>query len=232
MEILPGIEIVNWGLWLKKEKILIVSDFHLGYEEMLKEEGVLVPRFQLKDVLEKLNEILGKVKPEKIVINGDLKHEFGKVLNQEWKDVLGLVDFLLGNCKELVLVKGNHDIFLMPIAGKRKVKVVDDYSIGERLITHGDKIKKTAAETIIIGHEHPAVSLREKGKVEKYKLFLKGKFKGKDLIVMPSFNFLFEGTDVVKEELLSPYLRDISGFEVYIIGKKIYKFGGLKNLTL
>lgn len=231
MRILPNIEIIDLGLWLKKEKILIVSDFHLGYEEMLREEGVLVPRFQLKDVLKRLEKILKKIRPKKIIINGDLKHEFGKVLNQEWRDVLGLVDFLLGNCKELVLIKGNHDIFLGPIARKRSVKVVKDYLIGDKLITHGDKIKKTAAKTIIIGHEHPAISLKEEGKIEKYKCFLGGKWKGKDLIVMPSFNFLFEGTDVIKEELLSPYLEDILKFGVYIAGKKVYAFGKVKDLV-
>lgn len=250
MEISPGIEIVDLGLWLRKEKILIAGDFHLGYEEMLKEEGVLVPRFQLNDVLERLGRIFKKItqeersssvsqkhsvsgKPEKIIINGDLKHEFSRILDQEWRDALRLVDFLLKNCKELILVKGNHDLFLWPIAGKKGLKVVEDYSAGNLLITHGDKIKKTAAKTVIIGHEHPAISLREKEKVEKYKCFLKGIFKGKNLIVMPSFNFLFEGTDIVKEELLSPYLRkaDTSNFEVYVAGKKIYDFGTLKSLT-
>lgn len=231
MKILEGIEIIDLALWLNKEKTLIVSDFHLGYEEVLKKEGVFVPRFQLKDVLERLKIILEKVKPEKIIINGDLKHEFGKVLNQEWRDVLRLLDFLIKNSNELILVKGNHDLFLSPIAGKRNIKIVDDYLINDILITHGNKIKKTKANTLIIGHEHPAISLKEEGKIEKYKCFLKGKWERKNLIITPSFNFLFEGTDITKEELLSPYLKDVSDFEVYVIGKKVYNFGKLKDLT-
>lgn len=232
MEILPGIEIIDLALWLKKEEILIVADFHLGYEGGLEEKGILVPRFQLKDVLERLGKILKKVKPKKIIINGDLKHEFGKILNQEWRDSLKLVDFLLKSGKELVLVKGNHDLFLGAIAGKRGLKIVDDYSINEVLIIHGDKLKKISkkVKTIIIGHEHPAVSLREKGKAEKYKCFLRGEFRGKNLIVLPSFNLLFEGTDIIKEELLSPYLRNIGRFEVYVVGEKVYDFGLVSSL--
>jgi len=230
MEVLPNIEIIDLGLWLKEEKILIVGDFHLGYEEMLKEKGMLLPRFQLKDVLERLEGILGKVKPEKIIINGDLKHEFGKVLNQEWRDVLKLVDFLLENCGELILVRGNHDLFLGPIARKREISVVEDYLAGDIFICHGNEIKETSAKVVVIGHEHPAISLREEGKVEKYKCFLVD--KEKKLIVMPSFNLLFEGTDVTKEKVLSPYLKDVSKFSVYIIGEKVYEFGKVKDLII
>jgi len=230
MKILPDIEIIDLGLWLKKEKILIVSDFHLGYEEMLKEKGILVPRFQLKDILGRLEKILKKTKPKKIIINGDLKHEFGKILSQEWRDVLRLVDFLLKNCAELVFVKGNHDLFLGPIAGKRGVKVVKDYLAGDKLICHGDEIKKTKAKTIIIGHEHPAITLQEPGKKEKYECFLVGKWKRKNLIVIPSFNPLTKGTNVLKKKKFGPYVNDLSDFEVYVVGEKVYDFGKIKDL--
>lgn len=230
MEILKGIEIVDLGLWLKKEKTLVVSDFHLGYEEMLKEKGILVPRFQLKDVLERLEKILKRVKPEKIVINGDLKHEFGNVLNQEWRDVLRLMDFLQENCRKLILVKGNHDIFLEPIARKRGIKLVEDYLVGNIFICHGDKIKSTSAKTIIIGHEHPAIVLKDNEKKEKYECFLKGKWKNKDLIVTPSFNHLTKGTNVLEKKKFSPYMEDISDFSVYVVGEKVYEFGKVKDL--
>ncbi len=232
MEIQKGIEIIGLGLWLKKEKILVVSDFHLGYEEVLKKEGVFVPRFQLKDVLERLKRILKDIEPEKIVINGDLKHEFGKVLNQEWREVLKLVDFLQENCSELILVKGNHDLFLWPIARKKAVNVVEDYLAGEVFITHGDKVKDIdeSVKTVIIGHEHPAISLKEKEKAEKYECFLKGKWKKKNLIVIPSLNPLTKGTDVLEKKQFSPYIDDLTNFEVYVVGKKVYSFGKIKDL--
>ena len=230
MRILPNIEIIDLALWLKKEKTLIVSDFHLGYEEMLKGKGVLVPRFQLKDVLERVGRILKKVKPEKIVINGDLKHEFKEVLNQEWRDVLKLVDFFLNNCEELILVKGNHDLFLGPIARKRGIKIVEDYLVGDTFICHGNKIKKTSAKTIIIGHEHPAIILKDNEKKEKYECFLKGKWKNKYLVVVPSFNPLTKGTNVLEKKKFSPYIDDISDFNVYIVGEKVYGFGKVKDL--
>lgn len=230
MEILPNLEIINLSLWLKKEKILIISDLHLGYEGVLENKGLLMPRFQLNDILDKLKKILKKVKPNKILINGDLKHEFGKILNQEWRDILKLIDFLSQNCQEIIFIKGNHDLFLGPIIQKRNIKIVKEYQIKDILVCHGNEIVKTQARLIILGHEHPAIVLKDKTKHEKYKCFLKGKFKGKDLIIMPSFNPLFEGTDILKNDLLSPYLKNISNFEVYAVGDKTYYFGKVRNL--
>lgn len=230
MEILPGIEIIDLSLWLKKEKILIISDLHLGYEGMLENKGLLMPRFQLNDILDKLKKILKKIKPQKIIINGDLKHEFGKILNQEWRDILRLFDFLLKSCLEIIIIKGNHDLFLGPIIQKRNIKIVKEYQIKDLLICHGDELIKTQAKTIILGHEHPAILLKHKTKSEKYKCFLKGKFKGKNLIIMPSFNPLLEGANILKNNLLSPYLKNISNLEVYAVGEKTYLFGKVKDL--
>jgi len=233
MDLSPGIEIIGLSLWFSKEKTLVVGDFHLGYEEYLHQKGVLLPKMQAKQIHQQLQEILKKVHPKTIIINGDLKHEFGRVLRQEWKEVLILIDFLLRNCPELVLIRGNHDMILGPIAEKRNIKVVQEYQIGNTLITHGDKLIELTSKVkrIIIGHEHPAISLKDKSKVEKFKCFLKGRWNRKELIVMPSFNPLLEGTDILKEKLLSPFLEDLSRFEVIIVSEtEAYHFGQVKNL--
>ncbi|MBW2986523.1 metallophosphoesterase [Candidatus Woesearchaeota archaeon] len=232
MEIYPGIELIDLGLYLTKHKILVLSDFHIGYEEGLSKKGVLVPRMQYKDVIARLDMIFSKVKPKMIVINGDLKHEFGVISQQEWKDVMRLIDYFERR-GELVLIKGNHDTILGPIADKKKIKVVDELFVDDVLITHGHKVPKRLAEVIIIGHEHPAVFIRSDVRSEKYKCYLKGKYKRKVLIVQPSFNLLTDGTDVGSEDLLSPFLdQNLSNFEVFVVDKEIYDFGKLKNLSL
>ncbi len=230
MLINSNLEIIDLALWLRKEKTLILSDLHLGYEEYLHQKGMFLPKFQFTEIIKNLQSILQKVKPETIIINGDLKHEFGRVLKQEWKEVLQLIDFLLQNCQKLILIKGNHDLILGPIASKKNVEIVNEHQINDILILHGDKLlQKTTAKTIIIGHEHPAISFREKGKTEKFKCFLIGKWKNKQLIVLPSFNPLVEGTDITKEQLLSPFLSNISNFKVIAVGKdQVFDFGKVK----
>lgn len=231
MQISPGIQIIQTALWLEEEKILIINDLHLGYEESLRQKGIFVPKYQFQEIISLLQRIFQKVKPEKILINGDLKHEFGKILNQEWKDVLQLIDFLLQHCQEVIIIRGNHDPIIKPIAEKRRTKVVTDYRTGDILIIHGDELIETDARRIVIGHEHPAITIREGSKWEKYKCFLKGKWNRKELIAVPSFNPLLEGTDILKEQLLSPFLTKIDAFVVFVNSKEeIFNFGMVREI--
>lgn len=234
-KILPDVFALGLGVWIPSKKVLVIADLHIGYEEALNKEGILVPRQQFeltKDLLEKM---LKEVKPETIVINGDLKHEFGGISDQEWRETLRIFDLLARHSKKVVLVKGNHDTILGPIARKRNLKVVDFFSVGDICITHGHKIWEDKeflkAKVLIIANEHPAISIREGVKSELYKCFLLGKWKRKRLIVMPSFLLIIEGTDVRRERLLSPYLhQNLDNFEIFVVGDKVYKFGKLKEL--
>jgi len=238
MEIAKGIEVIDLCLYLKKKKVLIFADTHIGYEESLNKQGILIPRFQFKELVERLEKVFKKVgKVNKIVINGDVKHEFGSISEQEWRHALRLLDFLGRHCDEIILIKGNHDTILGPIAEKRQVKVVESYKVRNIFIIHGHKIpdKKElkGIKTIIIGHEHPAVSIKEGIRAELFKCFLKGRWQNKVLIVQPSFNLVTEGTDILKGKLLSPFLKqDLSDFECFIVGDKVYGFGKLKKLGL
>ena len=275
MKLMNNIEILDLGLYFDGN--LVFSDFHIGYEEALNKEGVLVPRFQFESIIKRLDKIFLKLKKkriDKIIVNGDIKHEFGTISEQEWRHTLRLLDYLLKKCDEVVLIKGNHDTILGPIAEKRNVKVLDYYLINKKitlsknqlkkesikkiqlknksllkkpiknlnlknkkniLIIHGDKVPGNDllenADTIILGHEHPAVSVKEGPRVELFKCFLKGKYKNKDLIVQPSFNLVTEGTDILKEELLSPFLKqNLDDFEVFLVADKVYGFGKLGRL--
>jgi uncharacterized protein len=232
MQISKGIDIVDLGL--KIGRTLVIGDLHIGYEESLNKQGVMVPRFQFKDMYARLDAMIKKAKPETIVVNGDIKHEFGRISEQEWRETLKTLDLLIKNSKKVVLVKGNHDKILGPIAKKRDIEIVQDYTINDdTMILHGDKETKfpSRIKRIIIGHEHPAVSIKEGPRSEIFKCFLKGRYKGKELIVLPSFNLVTEGTDILKDRILSPFLKqDLDDFDVFIVSDKVYGFGKLKNL--
>ena len=232
-KILPNIEIVDLALYFGSA--LVIADVHIGYEEALNKQGILVPRLQFEEIIKRMNNmfaLLKNKKIEKIIVNGDLKHEFGTISEQEWRNTLKFIDLLVKHCSEVVLVKGNHDTILGPIAKKRNVKVADNVGVGRVLITHGNKVPDIRHyDTIIIGHEHPAVSIKEGPRIEQYKCFLKGKYKGRNLIVQPSFNTMIEGTDILRDQILSPFLQqNLDNFDVFVVEDKIYEFGKLKNL--
>lgn len=332
MKILNNIELMDLAVYA--HNTLIFADFHIGYEESLNKRGLMLPRFQFDDVMKRIEAIFLRLKNHKldtIVINGDLKHEFGNISGQEWRNTLKLLDYLGRHCNEIVLVKGNHDKILGPIAGKRNIKIVEHYLIGPMvstieqipinnkiqlkidsqkqqpktngaklindkkygienknpfkkisinnkiqlkinnkrlingqnsignknkiLVMHGDKIPDKNllkdVSTIIIGHEHPAVSVSEGQRTELFKAYLIGKWKNKSLIVQPSFNLVTEGNDVLrncyaisgtpkilkeffsvtKEEVLSPFLKqDLGKFDVIVVADKLYNFGLVKNI--
>ncbi len=240
VRLIEGIFALGVGIWMPEEKVFVIGDLHIGYEEALNRQGILVPRQQFKLTKALLEKILLSLpaKPEAIVINGDLKHEFGRISSQEWRETLKILDLLAGHAGKVVLVKGNHDTNLEPNARKREISIVDFYfpdTKREICITHGHKIWKEGdfkkAKTIIIGNEHPSISIRDGIKSELYKCFLIGKWKGKKLIAMPSILPIIEGTDVRREKILSPYLKQpLGNFEVFVGGDKVYKFGKLRDL--
>ncbi|MBU2522671.1 MAG: metallophosphoesterase [Nanoarchaeota archaeon] len=248
MEIAKGIEIKGKALWIRKHKVLVIGDLHIGYEEALEKQGIAAPRRAFGELKQELSNLLVETSPKKVIINGDLKHEFGEISKQEWSETMDILNMIRDHCDEIVLVRGNHDKILEPIATRMGLKIVNSYfleeiekkeqhdiSIDSICFLHGDKIISNVdtkrAKILIIGHEHAAIGLREGEKVEKYKCFLIGKWKDKKLIVLPSFFSLIEGTDVNNERLLSPYLhQDIGNFEVYVVGDQTYHFGSLKKI--
>lgn len=234
MELVPGIEMVDLALWIKGQSALVISDLHIGFEESLMKQGVLVPRFHYKDIVDRLEQVFSKVKPKGIVLNGDLKHEFGSASRQEWKETMRLFDYLQRKCEKIVIVKGNHDSSLGPLANKKGIMIVSELKLGNILIAHGDSMPKTkGAETIIVGHIHPAVTLRENGRVERFKCFLKGKYKKSVLIVQPSFHPSVEGSDITKEKVKCPLIKDFADFEVFVVddaSKTSRYFGKVSNI--
>jgi len=236
MEILEGMEIVDLALYIKKYKTLAIADLHIGYEEHLIKKGFLVPGMQFKDISARLQKILSSRDIDTVVITGDFKHEFGKIYENERKNILKIIN-LITDKRKLIIIKGNHDVSLPFITKKAEIEIFDSYKIKDVLFCHGDEIPDTddfkKSKIIIIGHEHPALGLKEKNKYENYKCFLKGRWKNKTLIVLPSFHKLTVGTDILRGKLLSPFLSDtkISNFEAYVIeDNKVYNFGKLKKL--
>jgi putative SbcD/Mre11-related phosphoesterase len=228
-------EIADLGLLI--DDTLVITDLHLGYEQSLNMDGIMIPKFQYQKILKRIMEIMEKTKANQVVINGDLKHEFGRITRQEWKEALNFIEFLKENFKEVILLKGNHDNFTRFIAQKTDLEVYESYTITDFIIMHGDKIPDNLMaqekSTIIIGHEHPCIGIRNGERLEKMKCFLKGSYKEKNLIVMPSFNFVTEGSDILHEKPLSPFLKHRSSdeFEVYGVENfEVLHFGRIKDI--
>ena len=221
----------------EKKKILVIGDLHLGYEEALVESGVFITPKMFKEMIEELDELFKKIeKVDEIVLLGDIKHYFGKISTQEWQDLLKLFDYLEKKCNKITIIKGNHDVIIEPVAEKREIDVKKVYTLGKYCFVHGDKdyeeIWDKKVEYVIMGHGHPAVKLKEGTKVEKYKCFLEGKYRGKNIVIVPSFSEHSIGSDLREEGVIMAWDFNFDKFNVKIVGDnlEVLDFGKLSKL--
>ncbi|HIE23716.1 MAG TPA: metallophosphoesterase [Candidatus Korarchaeota archaeon] len=240
MEIIEGIELVPYGIFLSDMRALAIADLHIGYEEALLESGIHLPKSQYPKIKEKILHLLDELKPKVLIIVGDVKHEFGEASRQEWIEVLDLLDTLQERV-ELHVVRGNHDNYLIPILKRREVPLHDPYlEMGDCLFAHGHKEVSpevlSRAKILVMGHEHPAVTFRDEvGAKTKFKCHLIGRKDGSYLLILPAISPLAPGADVSFRSLpFSPLLRDVEldSFRVVVIDEEAgaYDFGFLGDL--
>ena len=160
VKIADGIEALKEGaLWLNDDALLAVADLHLGYEGVLQREGVAIPRRQKTAMLQTLGRLIESRSPDVVLVNGDFKHNFSRNLDEERLEVKEVLTFLCDRSK-LVIVRGNHDNYLPAILRDMGIELRQSYRAGGYVFAHGHLEIKTKLP-IIIGHEHPALKLRD-----------------------------------------------------------------------
>ena len=237
-ELLSGFHAMDLGLYIVADDCLVVSDLQLGLEEYYNSQGVMLPRFNFIEVKKHFVKLFEQKNHfSHIVLDGDIKHEFAKTSNQEWREIIELLEMLSEHADHISIVKGNHDLWINPIARFAKVDIHEKGLYLEKSKTylcHGHEIPSNLeyenAARIVIGHDHPAIELQEGAKREKYKCFLVGSYGKKKLVVLPSFNFAAVGSDP-RVSALSPFLKqNLNNFDVWLVEDEVYHFGKLKNL--
>jgi|TARA_Y100000310_G_scaffold127024_1_gene126044 putative SbcD/Mre11-related phosphoesterase len=237
-------EFIDKTIFFPEQGILSIGDLHIGYEHSLRDSGIQVPETQLKNTIKSLNKIISEIKKrkyklKKVVFLGDIKHYFG----YEWRERFyfnKVLDFLRNHVKDkdIILIKGNHDKF--DFSGK---KMKNYYFNKGLMFFHGHKefpqVYEQRVKTIIMGHLHPSILLSDKQNIkrEKYKCFLIGNYKRKEVIILPSFIGIIEGSAVNSQEYnrkdfsIIPH-KNILKFNVFVVGKdkKVLNFGKVKRL--
>jgi hypothetical protein len=232
-------------LFFPDKGILAVGDLHLGFDYALQQSGVLMPENQVQEVKEDLKKVFGelkkrKLKLKKLVFIGDLKHSF----SYKWKEknyfneILKFVTEHV-NDKDIILIKGNHDTIDYSFSDRLKDYFIED----DIAFCHGHKlfpeVFSKKIKLLVIGHLHSSIMLSDNQgiKKEKYKCFLKGKFRQKTVIILPSFLATVEGSTINSIEYeYEDYFsiipkKTLMNFHVFVIGdKNVYDFGKIKNI--
>jgi len=218
-------------IFFPEKGILAVGDLHLGYEQMLLEQGMVLPFNQLETTQEELEKIIqqiGKDKIKKIVLLGDIKHNFS-FEKGEMYHVRHLLRFLESYvpAENIILIRGNHDQVRLYNREYYDVYVEDGIAF-----THGHKdfpeIHDKKIKLIVMSHIHPAVVIKDNSNIkrEKFKCFLVGKWNKKQTIIVPSFFPMIEGSEINESQFGIIPSKELQKFKTFIVGEnRVYEFG-------
>jgi putative SbcD/Mre11-related phosphoesterase len=142
------------------ERVMVISDLHIGWEVALAKEGVHVPS-QTGRLLERLKGILGSEKPDRLVILGDVKHTVSKIELGEWRDVPWFFEEVCKIVSKVQVVPGNHDGDLEALLPE-SVELLSPRGtmVGDVGLFHGHTwpdVKMLGCSTLVAGHVHPVV---------------------------------------------------------------------------
>ena len=225
-EIHNGLSIIGGlpALYFAKNRTVVISDLHVGIENVLAADGVFVPISQQDGLLERVRQIKTAVEFDHLIVDGDFKHSFSIRAEGEMRAVREVAKELSRLVGRLTIVRGNHDNFITwATRDLDQVHVINgNYQLGNVVISHGHEtvdMEELNGKVLVIGHEHPAIE--EIGNVRqrlKMRCFLKTPLRDENgnaaiLIVLPAFTDLASGVAVNKqrrEEFLSPVYREFA----------------------
>jgi len=233
--------LIGKSVFFPEERILAFGDLHLGYETMLRKSGVDIFFNQLEETKIDLDETFKIIKEggnsvNMVIILGDLKHYFGyNEVEEEY--IHELVTHLQNYVRneKIIFIKGNHDKIDLANKTFRKCFVHKDI-----IFVHGNEsfheIYSPKIKYVVMSHLHPTLTLSDNQNIkrEKYKCFLVGNFKNKEVIVVPSFLSLIEGSNIDEYEKtfsVVPY-SELENFNVFIVGNDriVRDFGKFKYI--
>lgn len=179
------------SVYLPVQEALLVADVHLGKAATFRSLGVPVPAGTTLANLQKLTNAIGRFKPKRLFILGDLFHAkaaFNPALLTEFRDWRNQHEQL-----ELHLIVGNHDSKAgLPPSNLHIELHAEPHALGGFALCHHPQ--GVAGAFSISGHVHPVFRLQGKARDRaRLPCFL----QRADQLVLPSFGE-FTGGHVVE----------------------------------
>lgn len=207
---------------------LVCADLHLGRDA---ESNVELPLGERRRVPQRIETLLERFVPDRLVVAGDVLHAFDAVSEPVAASLAAVETAAADAGVELVFVAGNHDGMLETVAD---AAIVDAVDLGNgTVVLHGDERPSAVAEGVgadaadsvalatdiaaadryVIGHEHPAIVIEG----QRHACYLEGPAPapGASVVVLPAFNRLARGTvlnGATRGDPSSPLLEDVHRF--------------------
>ncbi len=152
------------ALWWHDERMLVVSDLHLGKSERLaRRGGTLLPPYEVRETLERLDADLGRCAASLVICLGDSFDDMqaAEALPDEYR--LWITRMQAG--RRWIWIEGNHDSDPTNLGGTHLAEL----RAGPLTFRH---IGQPGSIGEVSGHFHPKASLRIKGRAITRPCFL------------------------------------------------------------
>lgn len=207
------------------KKHLVLTDLHVGFEASLAQNKIFVGKnTTLNESIQKITSLIDSVKPDSLILLGDVKSGISRISKSEWDEVPKLLS-VLAEKTETILIPGNHDANISHLTPPN-ITLISSLGmiLEDTLLTHGHTMPTenfSHVSKIVMGHVHPVffdedsilngqrvwVSIR----TQKENIFPteSGEL---EIIIVPSFNRYFYATKKkLYKKSISPIIEKIKG---------------------
>lgn len=205
----------------------IISDTHIGYFNNIDSMTI---KDEQNDILDRIENVTKKSGINKLVINGDVFHEFKTPSigsKQIYNDIRTILE--ANNC-DLIPISGNHDE-KSNNSPKSKYNFDNMYSFDfnnkDVVITHGhEKLENKRGDLYILGHIHPILNING----VKWPTYLYGNVQDKySVLISPCFSTYQDGVIISENMDFNINFPYVKSKEFYTL--KPYIYDSNKNIV-
>jgi uncharacterized protein len=193
------------AFWPAK-RVLIVADLHFEKSSSLAARGALLPPFDTRATLERLNRLVRLYRPKKVIALGDSFHDRNAASRLSQDDRMR-VDAMAREA-QFIWITGNHDAAPNGMPGLS----VAQYREGPFTFRHQAQPTLGPREIEISGHFHPKASIEARAKRISRPCFVTDAAR----LMMPAFGAFTGGLDVHDPAISRLFPR---GLRVFLLGQ-------------
>ena len=179
------------ALWIVGSRMLVVSDMHLEKGSAYARRGQLLPPYDTRTTLQRLDALMQRVAPDAVIALGDSFHDREAEHRMHEEDA-ALLHSLVARA-DWIWIEGNHDPQPSPALGGR---VAGELRLGALTLRHEPRPGATGE---IAGHLHPCAKVSARGRAVRARCFAADASR----LVMPAFGAYAGGLNV-KDDAFAP----------------------------
>jgi DNA ligase-associated metallophosphoesterase len=177
------------ALWVLNHRTLIAADLHLEKGSAFAARGQMLPPYDSRATLDRLEAEIDALQPAAVVLLGDSFHDSKSIGRMAGADKARLDRLATG--RDWIWLEGNHDI--AALAGSLDAlpgEVIETMSLGALRLIHEPQPGQRPGE--IAGHLHPAARVAAYGRGVRRPAFVTDGRRA----VLPAFGAFTGGLDV------------------------------------